>query len=132
MKDKYYYPAILQQEDQGYSVWVPDLEGCISQGESITDTIKNISEAVGLFLEYLTDEGKAIPEPTNPENIPLDKNCFISIIEFDWLKYQKKHCSKAVKKTLTIPSYLNDIAEKQHINFSSVLREALETKLNLN
>lgn len=79
----------------------------------------------------LSEKGEHIPEPTDPENISLEKNQFVAIVEFDWLEYQKKYCSKAVKKTLTIPMYLNDLAENEHINFSSVLLEALESRLHI-
>lgn len=132
MKKKYYYCAVLQKEDNGYSVWIPDIEGCISQGDTIENTIEMITEALGLFYEQYNESGKELPAASDPATIKLEKNQFISLIEFDYVKYQKQHCSKAVKKTLTIPSYLNELAEQQHVNFSAVLKDALERKFDLN
>lgn len=131
MKTKYCYPAILQKDGSGYAVWINDVSGCNSCGETVAEALENIKEALGLCIEVLSEKGEHIPEPTDPENISLEKNQFVAIVEFDWLEYQKKYCSKAVKKTLTIPMYLNDLAEKEHINFSSVLREALESRLHI-
>lgn len=128
----YYYPAVFQKEEHGYSVWIVDIKGCNSCGETIAEALEMIKEALGVCLEVFFDENKKIPEPSIPEQIQLKQGQFISIVEFNWSEYQKKYCSKAVKKTLTIPMYLNELAEKEHINFSSVLREALENRLNIN
>lgn len=131
MKSLYHYPAILQKEENGYSVWITDVMGCNSCGNTVTEAIEMVKEALGLCLEVMTENGEAIPEPTNPEDLKIDIGQFVAVVEFDWLEYQKKNCSKAVKKTLTIPMYLNELAEKEHINFSSLLREALEKRLNI-
>lgn len=132
MKHKYYYPVILQKEEKGYSVWAADIDGCNSYGETVTEALEMIKEALGLCIEVYVEKGKDIPEPSVPEIIKLENGQFVAIAEFDWIEYQKKYCSKAVKKTLTIPMYLNELAEKEHINFSSVLREALENRLHIN
>lgn len=132
MKTLYHYPAILQKEENGYSVWIADIAGCNSCGETVTEAIEMVKEALGLCFEVMAENNEAIPTPSNPEDLQLESGQFVAIVEFDWLEYQKKNCSKAVKKTLTIPMYLNELAEKEHINFSSVLREALEHKLNIN
>ncbi len=131
MKNKYYYPAVLQKEEHGYSVWIADVEGCNSCGETVTEALEMVREALGLCLEVMISENKEVPEPSTPEQIQLENGQFIAIVEFDWIEYQKKYSSKAVKKTLTIPMYLNELAEREHINFSSVLREALENRLNI-
>lgn len=131
MKNKYCYPAVLQKDGNGYAVWIPDIDGCSSFGETVADAIASINEALGLCIEAMTEKGRDIPEPSNPEDIELEKGQFIALIGFDRLEYRKRYCSKAVKKTLTIPMYLNELAEKEHINFSSVLREALENRLHI-
>lgn len=131
MKTLYHYPAILQKEENGYSVWIADVTGCNSYGNTVTEAIEMVKEALGLCLEVMTENGESIPAPSNPEDLKLESGQFVAIVEFDWLEYQKKNCSKAVKKTLTIPMYLNELAEKEHINFSSLLREALENRLNI-
>ena len=131
MSVKIYYPAVFQKEDTGYSVWVPDLEGCVSQGETIGESTENISDAIGLTLETLADHNVDIPAPSLPETIAVKKNQFVSVIAFDPAEYEEKYSTKAVKKTLTIPSWLNTMAERAQVNFSATLQEALIEKFNL-
>lgn len=129
--NKLFYPAIFQKEDIGYSVWLHDIPGCISQGDTLEEAMANISDAIGLYFEHYKAEGQTAPPATNPAKVPLESGQFVALIEFDWLAYQKRHHAKAVKKTLTIPAWLNTMAEEQHINFSSVLQSALKEKLNI-
>jgi len=131
MKTNYCYPAIMQKDGEGYSIWIPDIDGCNSFGETINEALVQIEEALGLCIEVMSEQGKPIPEPSFPERIQIKEGQFIAVVHFNWLEYQKKYCSKAMKKTLTIPTYLNDLAVKEHINFSAVLQEALIQKLNL-
>ena len=131
MSIKIYYPAVFQKEDNGYSVWVPDIEGCISQGETIGEASENISDAIGLMLETLAEHDVDIPAPSSPETISVQKNQFVSVIAFDPAEYDEKYSTKAVKKTLTLPSWLNTMAERAHVNFSAVLQEALMEKFHL-
>ena len=129
MKTNYCYMAVLQKDGAGYSVWVPDLVGCNSYGDTVSDALKYAAEAMGLCIEMLCEKKAPIPEPTAPENIPLDSGQFLAAVNLDWLAYQRKYCAKSVKKTLTIPRYLNDLAIEKHINFSATLQEALIQKL---
>lgn len=126
-----YFPVVLQKEEHGYSVWSIDIDGCNSYGDTITQALENIKEAIGLCIEFADEQGEEIPQPSQSENIKVSQGQILAVAEFDWLAYQKKFNSKAVKKTLTIPMYLNELAEKEHINFSSVLKQALENRLNL-
>lgn len=128
---KLYYPAVFQKEDVGYSVWLNDVSGCISQGDTFEEAVENIKDALGLCLEAMADEHAELPDPSAPESIILEPDQFVVIIEFDKLAYLKKHDKKAVKKTLSIPAWLNVAAEEQHINFSAVLQSALKEKLNI-
>lgn len=127
----YYYPAVFQKEDDGYSVWLYDIEGCVSQGDTLDEATNNITEAVGLFFEGYQESGKEIPKATSPEKINLKKDQFVALVGFDWTAYQAKYGNKAVKKTLSIPSWLNTMAEEKHINFSSVLQNALKEQLQV-
>ncbi len=130
--NKLYYPAVFQKEDVGYSVWLNDVSGCISQGDTFQEAVDNIKDALGLCMEAIADECATLPEPSTPENIELGLGQFTVIIEFDKLEYLKKHDKRAVKKTLSIPSWLNVAAEAEHINFSAVLQEGLMEKLHIN
>ena len=129
MLKKLFYPAVFTPEDDGgYSVAFPDLDGCFAQGETIEDAYKMAFDALGLAIDFLESEKRTIPSPSTPNEIKLNENEFVVIIEFDMLEYQKKHNSKSVKKTLTIPQWLNEEAMAKNINFSQVLQEALLIK----
>ena len=129
---KLFYPAIFQPEENGaFTVFFPDLEGCISCGENMDNAYEMAFDALGLSLSYLEDNKQDIPSPSSPQNISLESGQFIVIIEFDMLAYKKKSNSKAVKKTLSIPAWLNEEAVKLGINFSQVLQEALISKVNM-
>lgn len=116
------YPAIIHEEDGGYWVEFPDLDGCFSDGETLPDAISNAADALGGYLCSLMDRGLTVPAASDAKAIEAGEG-LVSIIVTDPLSY--KHNTKAVKKTLTIPEWLNDEAEKRHINFSSVLQKAL-------
>ena len=131
MNTIYYYTATLHKEDVGYSIWIDDIPGCISQGDSLGEAITNIKEALGLYYEDSKIRKENLPEPSAPETIKLEENETAMLIEFDAMEYLKRHDNKAVKKTLTIPSWLNTIAEENNINFSSVLQSALKQRLNI-
>ena len=131
MNNIYYFTAVLHKEDIGYSVWINELSGCNSQGDSLAEAVANIKDAIGLFYEDYKSRNEPFPMPSAPETAELEENETAVLIEFDALEYAKKHDKKAVKKTLTIPSWLNTIAEEHNINFSSVLQTALKQKLNI-
>lgn len=126
--NKIYYPAVFHPEDVGYSVSVPDIDGCFSEGDTLEETIEMVTDAIGLCLEGYQGE---FPKASNPTSIKTDTGDFVSLVPFDMVLYRKKHDTKAVKKTLTIPSWLNAIAEEQHINFSSILQSALKEQLHI-
>lgn len=125
---KKYFPVIFTKEDVGFSTSAIDLEGCFSQGDTFEEAYQYTKDAIGLFLEdcenfKTTDIQEIIPT--------LEKGQFVCVVEFDETEYLKKNHSKSVKKTLTIPEWLNEEAEKQHVNFSGVLQEALIAKLSI-
>jgi Uncharacterized conserved protein len=126
------YPAVLTPEDTGYSIWLYDIDGCVSQGESIVEAVENILEAFELFCLEFREKKIEFPEATHPAQITLDDGQFIALIDIDPSEYQKKFSNKAVRKNCTIPAWMNAIAEKQNINFSAVLQDALTERLNLN
>ena len=98
-----FYPAIFHPEETGYSVEIPDIEGCFTQGDTM-------DEAVRMALH-------------------VDPEDFVVMVPFDMEEYEKRY--RPVKKTLSIPGWLNDAAESAHINFSGVLQDALKEKLHL-
>lgn len=132
MGGRMFYPAVFQAEEEGgFSIFFPDVDGCITQGEDMDDGYEMAFDALGNMLSYLDEQGKAIPRPSSPQEIRLEDGQFMAVIEFDMLEYKKRNDSRAVKKTLTIPSWLNELAVRQNINFSQVLQEALMTKVKM-
>ena len=124
---KIYYPAVFHPEDRGYSVSVPDLDGCFTQGDTLEEAVEMTMDAIGLMLEGK----KTIPEASAPNEIHAEAGDFVVVIPFDRTQYLRKHDTRAVKKTLTIPSWLNAAAEERHVNFSSVLQTALKEQLHI-
>ncbi len=108
-----FYPAIFHPEETGYSVEIPDIEGCFTQGDTMDEAVRMAQDAIGLMLE----DCKVCPED------------FVVMVPFDMEEYEKRY--RPVKKTLSIPGWLNDAAESAHINFSGVLQDALKEKLHL-
>lgn len=127
---KHLYPAIFTEEQDGYSVTFPDFEGCFSEGDSLEEAYEMAIDALGLYFE---DEKKDFeyPKATNPKNIVTGENEFIVMIEFDMIEYMKKHGNKAIKKTLTIPAWLNELAMRENVNFSQTLQNALVEQLKI-
>ena len=123
-----YYPVVFHPEQEGgFSVRVPDIVGCFTQGETINEAVEMAKDAIGLMLEDVNE----YPDASSPAAINLDQGDFVVMVEFDALAYRRKHDKRAVKKTLSIPSWLNEIAIENNINFSGVLQDALKEKLNL-
>ena len=116
------YPAIIHPEDGRYWVEFPDLDGCFSDGDTLAEAVSNAEEALGAFLCSLIERQQPIPTPSDIQAIQAEDG-FTSIVVTEPLNYMKS--TRSVKKTLTIPEWLNAAAEKQHINFSSVLQQAL-------
>lgn len=126
-KMKKVYPIILEPaKEGGYIVYVPDFD-INTQGNDTAEALemgRDVIETMGCLME---DEGKEIPVPTKIESINTPH--IKALIDVDFDAYRKSIDNKAVKKTLTLPSWLNVAAEKEGINFSSVLQNALKEKL---
>ena len=124
---KLVYPAIFSPaEEGGFCVSVPDLPGCVTEGDDLAEAIYMATDAAsGWILDELED-GKAIPPASDPLSVHTDESDeFVSVIVLDMDAYAEKYGSKAVRKNLTVPAWLNTFAEKQGINFSKVLTDAL-------
>lgn len=121
------YPAIFHKEEDSYWVEFPDLEGCYTCGGSINETMEAAQEALAAYLLTLLEQKKEIAAPSDISDI-LVKDGFSSLVSCDINQYKD---TKAVKKTLTIPSWLNDRAVSMGVNFSQVLQEALLSKIQV-
>ena len=128
--NKLFYPAIFHVADEG-GFWItfPDLPECMTQGDNMQDAYEMAVDALDLALTSREQEKREIPSVSDISQIPLEKGEYCVIIEFDMLAYKKRTNSKAVKKTLSIPEWLNEEAVALGINFSQVLQEALMQKV---
>lgn len=133
------YPAIFYKEKNGYSVIFPDLNYLSTCGENLNDAMEMAIDCLAEYLYTAKLDNDKLPMPSKIDDIhPIDiantigfdgKDSFINLISVDLEDYAKTHFNKSVKKTLTIPEWLNREATKKNINFSKVLQEALIAKL---
>jgi len=133
MKDRYLFPAVFEVSENSIGVYFPDLPGCVSAGDNEEEAVINAKEALALHLYGMEEDGDDIPSPSPIRDIQasLDQNEYVVMIEVWMPPFRDKINQRAVKKTLTIPKWLNDAAEKAGINFSQVLQYALKEKLGI-
>lgn len=125
---KLIYPAVFKpfsDQSGGYVVEFPDLPGCVTEGRDLEEAIEmGIDAASGWILGELED-GEQIPSASNYSKITAENDCMVNMLLLDIDAYEEKYGEKAVRKNLTIPAWLNTFAEKNNINFSQVLQDAL-------
>lgn len=125
---KIIYPIILHPETAGgYSVNVPDLQ-IGTQGETVAECIDMARDAIGLWGICQQDENRPIPQPSDlsPACSPGE---IVTLVDVDFAAYRRANDMRTVRKNVTLPSWLCDLAEKSGVNFSQVLQEALRAKL---
>lgn len=131
MRDIYVYPAIFTYAEDGISVEYPDLPGCYTCGADDEEAVQMATEALQLHLFGMERDGDEIPAPTPAKQIPITSEQVIVLISANMRLARLEMSNKAVKKTLTVPYWLNEMAEAHHINFSQLLQEALKEALGL-
>ena len=128
---KLFYPAVFHKaEEGGFWVTFPDIPECMTQGEDMAEAYEMAVDALGLVICDKIEEQEPIPESTDVDKLDVEDGVLV-IVEFDLMEYRKKHSSKAVKKTLSIPEWLNEEALSRNINFYQVLQEALLEKVGM-
>lgn len=126
------FPAVFTEEPEGgYSVLVPDLPGCVSCGDTLADAMRMGRDAMAMWLCDAEDKDEPIPAARTMSELSYEGDSLVSLLDVDTDEYRKQNDSRAVKKTLTIPRWLNIRGEKAGINFSQVLQEALRNRLGL-
>ena len=127
---KYTYPACFYPEKKGkYSVIVPDFP-VATYGNNLADAMYMAADAIAGRILISFEDGELLPVPSDIKAVkPERKDGFVSLVYVDTEELKMNHEDKPVKKTLTIPSWLNQAAERKNINFSSTLREALMEKI---
>lgn len=131
---KLVYPACFYPcEEGGYTVIFPDLPGCITEGDTLSEAMDMAVDAASGWLLYSVENNEQIPPASDIKNVVADEyeNGFVSLISIDLDEYARKYGNKAVKKTLTVPQWLNTLAEREGVNFSQVLQDALLKRLGI-
>ncbi|MBD3949802.1 type II toxin-antitoxin system HicB family antitoxin [Tuanshanicoccus lijuaniae] len=127
----YLYYAIFSYEDGAYNVSFPDLDGAFTFGDTMSDALHMAKDLLEGWLVIAEDEGDEIPEPSEPKDINLEDGDLLIPIEANVAIARAKFENKLIKKTLTIPKYINMLAEEVGINFSATLTEVLKDKLGV-
>jgi len=130
-KDRYIYPAIFIYADDGISVEFPDLPGCYTCGDTDEEALHMAKEALALHLYGLEEDGYPIPEPTPASKIKIEPKQVVVLIEVWMPPFRDEMKHRAVKKTLTIPKWLDDLARQHNVNFSHLLQNALKEYLGI-
>lgn len=131
---KYLFPAVFEPGDdgsEGYTVTFPDLPGCITEGSDLQEAMSMARDALSGFLYGMEEDNETIPTPSSPASVQTEKGAFVALVEA-WTDIIREEMeNKAVKKTLTIPKWLNDAAEKEGVNFSHLLQYAIKERLGI-
>lgn len=123
---EYVYPAIFHRnEDSSFSVTYPDLPGCISEGKSLGNAMYMAQSALTQWIEYLTDKKQLIPLATDLHSIETADEEFVSLIRADVKD------SRAVKRTVSIPKWMDDKVIESGLSLSRVLQDALKERLHV-
>lgn len=131
MKDRYSFLAIFDVADDGISIEFPDLPGCLPYADTLDEAVDNAREALGLHLWGLEQDNEEIPAPTTIQNIQLKKNQVPAVIDVFMPAFRDKINNRFVKKTLSLPAWLADLADKDGVNCSKVFQNALAEYLGV-
>lgn len=133
------YPACFYEENDGrYSVIFPDLNHLATYGENLDDAVNMAVGCLAAYLFELKLENELAPEPSDMKSVDVNaeydeyKSAFVNMVSVDVEDYAKKHFNKSVKKTLTIPSWMNDFVIENKLNCSAILQEGIMNKMNAN
>lgn len=128
-QDRYVYPAVFDYAEDGISVSFPDLPGCFTCGKTDAEALRMAKDALGGHIWTIEDFEGEIPEPTPLVNVPTEANQRVQLIEVYMPLFRDAISNQSVKKTLTIPAWMNEAAEKEGVNFSQLLQSAIKKTL---
>ena len=129
---KYIYSAVFSsnEDDTKYYARVPDLPGCVTTGSSLQDAIEQITDAASGWLVVAEDESLSIPDATPQEAIEHEPGAVFSLIQVDTIAYRALTDTRAVRKNVSLPAWMADLADKRGINCSQVLQEGLNARFH--
>ena len=124
------YPIVLTPAETGYVVYVPDLS-INTEGADLADAIAMARDAIGIWGIAEQDAGRPIPSASPIGAIPHEAGETVTLVDIDFDAYRRAHDMRTIRKNVTIPSYLNDLAERAGVNFSQVLQDGLKQRLGV-
>lgn len=129
---KYTYTAVFTPTEDGSEFYarVPDLPGCVSTGETIEDAIEQITDAASGWLVVAEDKGLDIPPATPQKGIVHESDSQLSMIQIDTIAYRAQTDTRAVRKNVSLPAWMADLADRRGINCSQLLQESLSARFN--
>lgn len=130
-KDRYVFPAVFDYADDGISVEFPDLPGALTCGDTDEEALYMAKDCLALHLYGMEEDGDEIPGPTRVPDVVVEPNQTVVLIDVWMPPFRDKMADRAVKKTLTIPKWLDDLAAEHKVNYSHVLQDALKTYLGV-
>lgn len=131
MKKTDAYPCIVRYEDSTYYADFPDFDACFTDADSLGELFVNTKEVLNGVIFTMLDNGLALPKTSDSKNINLKKGEFVLLVEAPIASIEERLNKKSIKKTLSIPKWLNDVGMKENVNFSQILQDALKRELNL-
>ena len=127
--NNYAFPAFFYYDEDGISIEFPDLPGCLPCAQTSEEAFHNAKEALGLHLFGMEQDGDVIPDPTPVRELHPEDGAVITMVEVFMPSVRDRINNKVVKKTLTLPAWLNREAEAANVNFSLILQEGLKRYL---
>ena len=125
------YPVILTKDKDDILIEVPDLE-ILTEAKSIQEAVIMARDAIGLTGISMQDNGDSIPEPSDIDDIDVSKGTFAEVgkgiktlVDIDFDEYRRKNDNKMVRRNVTLPNWMNQRAEQEHLNVSRFLQDAL-------
>ena len=131
MKNRYIYPAIFKLVEGAYDVRFPDIDNCFTFGENLEDALDSASDVLELCLYDMEQDKIDIPEASDITDLKLEEDESIAWINVWMIPVRDKMENKAIKKTVTIPKWVNDIGVQNNLNFSQLLQSAIKDKVGI-
>ncbi|NMB06967.1 MAG: type II toxin-antitoxin system HicB family antitoxin [Tissierellia bacterium] len=131
MKNRYIFPSIIKVVEDSYEVSFPDIDNCFTFGDSLEDALDSARDVLELCLYDMEQDNIPIPEPSGIKDIKLDENESIAWINVWMVPVRDKMENRSIKKTVTIPKWINDIGIENNLNFSQILQAAIKEKVGI-
>ena len=128
---KYLYTAVFTPTEDGTEVYacVPDLPGCVTTGDSLEEAMEEIADAAAGWLTVAEDKGDPIPPATPQEELEHPAGSVLSLVRVDTIAYRAATDTRAVRKNVSLPAWMAELADKRGVNCSQVLQDGLRALL---